>query len=78
MVGRGIATTLIEDPALWMRSMPAIPCDGHMLAETLEQDGALTGCAPTTAIVDKGYCGVEVDGVRTRLLGQRCGVSRTL
>lgn len=45
-----------------MRSMPGNPYDGHTLAETLEQMGILTGTnrPPATAIVDKGYRGVEI------------------
>jgi transposase, IS5 family len=59
-----IATTLKEGLVVGMRSMPGNPYDGHTLAETLEQVGILAERTPTTAIVDKGYWGVEVDGVR--------------
>ena len=63
-----------------MRSMPGNPYDGHTLAETLEQVGILTGTdkPPATAIVDKGYRGVEVEGVRILRSGQRRSVTRTL
>ncbi len=61
-----------------MRSMACNPYDGHTLAETLEQVGILVDQMPTPAIVDKGYRGVEVDGVRILRSGQRCGVTRTL
>ena len=47
-----------------MRSMPGNPYDGHTLAETIEQVGILADRAPMTVIVDKGYQGVEIDGVR--------------
>lgn len=75
-----IATTLKEGLVVGMRSMPGNPYDGHTLAETLEQVGILTGTdrPPATAIVDKGYRGVEVEGVRILRSGQRRGMTRTL
>lgn len=75
-----IATTLKEGLVVGMRSMPGNPYDGHTLAETLEQVGILTGTdrLPTTAIVDKGYRGVEVEGVRILRSGQRRGITKTL
>ncbi len=73
-----IATTLKEGLVVGMRSMPGNPYDGHTLAETLEQVGILAERAPTTAIVDKGYRGVEVEGVRILRSGQRRGITRTL
>ncbi len=75
-----IATTLKEGLVVGMRSMPGNPYDGHTLAETLEQVGILTGTdrLPATAIVDKGYRGVEVEGVRILRSGQRRGVTKTL
>ena len=75
-----IATTLKEGLVVGMRSMPGNPYDGHTLAETLEQVGILTGTdgPPATAIVDKGYRGVEVEGVHILRSGQRRGITRTL
>lgn len=75
-----IATTLKEGLVVGMRSMPGNPYDGHTLAETLEQVGILTGTdrPPATAIVDKGYRGVEIDGVRILRSGQKRGISKTL
>jgi IS5 family transposase len=75
-----IATTLKEGLVVGMRSMPGNPYDGHTLAETLEQVGILTGTdkPPATAIVDKGYRGVEVEGVRILRSGQQRGVTKTL
>lgn len=75
-----IATTLKEGLVVGMRSMPGNPYDGHTLAETLEQVGILTGTdrPPATAIVDKGYRGVEIEGVRILRSGQRRGVTSTL
>jgi len=75
-----IATTLKEGLVVGMRSMPGNPYDGHTLAETLEQVGILTGTdkSPTTAIVDKGYRGVEVEGVRILRSGQKRGMTRAL
>ncbi len=75
-----IATTLKEGLVAGMRSMPGNPYDGHTLAETLEKVSILTGTdkLPATAIVDKGYRGVQIDGVRILRSGQRRGVTRTL
>ncbi len=59
-----IATTLKEGLVVGMRSMPGNPYDGHTLAETV---GILTGTdrPPATAIVDRGYNGVKLEGVRS-------------
>ena len=73
-----IATTLKEGLVVGMRSMPGNPYDGHTLAETLEQVGILADRAPTTAIVDRGYRGVEVKGVRILRSGQKRGITKTL
>jgi IS5 family transposase len=73
-----IATTLKEGLVVGMRSMPGNPYDGHTLAETLEQVGILTDRKPSTAIVDKGYRGVEIEGVRILRSGQKRGITRTL
>jgi IS5 family transposase len=73
-----IATTLKEGLVVGMRSMPGNPYDGHTLAETLEQVGILADKKPTTAIVDKGYRGVEIQGVRILRSGQKRGITRTL
>jgi IS5 family transposase len=75
-----IATTFKEGLVVGMRSMPGNPYDGHTLAETLEQVGILTGAdkPPKTAIVDKGYQGVEVPGVRILRSGQKRGITKTL
>ncbi len=73
-----IATTLKEGLVVGMRSMPGNPYDGHTLAETLEQVGILAERKPVIAIVDKGYQGVEIEGVRILRSGQKRGVTRTL
>ena len=73
-----IATTLKEGLVVGMRSMPGNPYDGHTLAETLEQVSILAERKPTTAIVDKGYRGVEIEGVRILRSGQKRGITRTL
>ncbi len=75
-----IATTLKEGLVVGMRSIPGNPYDGHTLAETLEQVGTLTGTdrLPTMAIVDKGYRGVEIEGVRILMSGQKRGITRPL
>jgi hypothetical protein len=48
------------------------------LAETLEQVGILADAQPKIAIVNKGYRGVEIDGVRILRSGQKRGLTRTL
>ena len=73
-----IATTLNEGLVVGMRSMPGNPYDGHTLDETLEQVEILAEKRPGIAIVDKGYRGVQVDGVRILRSGQRRGVTRTM
>ena len=73
-----IATTLKEGFVVGMRSMPGNPYDGHTLAETLEQVGILAERTPKTVIVDRGYRGVDIDGVRILRSGQRRGITRTL
>jgi IS5 family transposase len=73
-----VATTLKEGLVVGMRSMPGNPYDGHTLQETLEQVSILTAHRPRIAIVDKGYRGVEVDGVQILRSGQRRGVTRTM
>ena len=73
-----LATTLREGLVVGMRSMPGNPYDGHTLHETIEQVAILTEHKPTMAVVDKGYRGVEVDGVRILRSGQKRGITRTL
>lgn len=74
-----IATTLKEGLVVGMRSMPGNPYDGHTLAETLEQVGILTGTdrPPATAIVDKGYRGVEIEGVAPLMASGRALPSKS-
>ena len=75
-----IATPLKEGLVVGMRAMPGNPYDGHTLAETLAPVGILTGTdrGPATAIVDKGYRGVEIEGVRILRSGQRRGIPETV
>lgn len=75
-----IATTLKEGLVVGCRSMPGNPYDAHTLDETLEQAGILCGTdrKPATAIVDKGYRGARIDGVRIVMSGQKRGITRTL
>jgi IS5 family transposase len=73
-----LATTLKEGFVVGMRSMPGNPYDGHTLHETIEQVCILTEHQPTTAVVDKGYRGVEVEGVRILRSGQKRGITRSL
>jgi IS5 family transposase len=75
-----IATTLKEGLVVGCRSMPGNPYDGHTLDETLEQVGILCGTdkKPSMAIVDKGYRGAQIDGVRILMSGQKRGITKRL
>jgi len=73
-----IAATLKEGLVVGCRSMPGNPYDGHTLDETIEQVEILAEQRPCIAIVDKGYRGVQVDGVQILRSGQRRGVTRTM
>ena len=73
-----IATTLKEGLVVGMRSMPGNPYDGHTLNETIEQVEILADKRPGIAIVDKGYRGVQVQGVQILRSGQHRGVTRAM
>ena len=73
-----ITTTLKEGFVVGARSMPCNPYDGHTLAEALEQAGIMAESPITTAVVDRGYRGVQVPGVRILRSGQRRGLARGL
>ena len=73
-----LATTHSEGFVVGMRSMPGNPYDGHTLPETIEQVTILTEHKPTTAVVDKGFRSVEVEGVRILRSGQKRGITRSL
>jgi IS5 family transposase len=73
-----ITTTHKEGLVVGMRSMPGNPYDGHTLAEALEQAEILSDAKPEVAIVDRGYNGVAVDGVKIYHPGLRRGITRGL
>ena len=73
-----IVTTLKEGLVLGARSMPGNPYDGHTLYEALEQAAIVSEVQPEMAFVDRGYRGVEIDGVQVWKSGQRRGVTRGL
>lgn len=73
-----IATTHKEGFVVGARSMPGNPYDGHTLAEALEQAAILGDTPIHTAVVDRGYRGIDVPGVRILRSGQRRGITRTL
>jgi IS5 family transposase len=58
--------------------MPGNPYDGHTLAEALEQAAILSDVTPEVAIVDRGYKGVALDGVKVYHPGLRRGITRGL
>src|ERR1700684_3790834 len=73
-----ITTTHKEGLVVGMRSMPGNPYDGHTRAEALEQAAILCDATPEVAIVDRGYKGVSVDGVKIYHPGLRRGITRGL
>ncbi|UAW64827.1 IS5 family transposase [Mycoavidus sp. HKI] len=73
-----ITTTHQEGLVVGARSMPGNPYDGHTLAEALEQAAILCDVTPEVAIVDRGYKGIEIDGVKIYHSGMRRGITRTL
>lgn len=58
--------------------MPGHPYDGHTLAEALKQTEILSGVRPQIAVVNRGYRGVEVEGVKIYHPGLRRGITRGL
>lgn len=73
-----IATTLKEGLVVGMRSLPGNIYTTATLAETLEQVSILAECKPTTAIVDKGCKGAQIEGAHVLRSGQKRGITRTL
>ncbi len=73
-----ITTTHKEGLVIGARSMPGNPYDGHTLAEALEQAAILSDVKPEVAVVDRGYKGVVVDGVKIYHPGLRHGITRGL
>jgi IS5 family transposase len=59
----GIAVTARKGLVVGARSFPGNPYDGDTLAEQLEQVEIVSGQKPTTAIVDLGFRGRELEGV---------------
>lgn len=54
------------------------PYIGHMLAEALEQAAILSDVQPEIAVVDRGYKGVAIEGVKVYHPGLRRGITRSL
>ena len=73
-----ITTTHKEGLVIGSRSMPGNPYDGHTLYEALEQAQILSNVRPEIAVVDRGYRGAEVDGIRILRSGQKRGVTRVI
>lgn len=73
-----VATTLKEGFVVGMRSMPGNPFDGHTLYEAVEQVSILIDRTPKTVIVDKGYKGASIEGVRILRSGQKRGLTKRL
>ena len=73
-----ITTTHKEGLVVGARSMPGNPYDGHTLAEALEQAAILSDVKPEVAVVDCGYRGVAINGVKIYHPGLRRGITRGL
>ena len=73
-----ITTTHREGLVVGARSMPGNPYDGHTLEEALEQVAILSEVKPEVAVVDRGYRGVAIPGVKIYHPGLRRGITRTL
>lgn len=73
-----ITTTHKEGLVVGARSMPGNPYDGHTLAEALEQAAILSDVKPEVAVVDRGYRGVAINGVKIYHPGLRRGITRGL
>jgi IS5 family transposase len=73
-----IMTTHKEGLVVGARLMPGNPYDGHTLAEALEQASILSEVQAQIAVVDRGYKGVAIDGVKIYHPGLRRGITRSL
>jgi IS5 family transposase len=63
-----LAVTHKEGFCVGIQTCPGNPFDGHTLEGQLDQVERLTGKAPGTTFVDKGYQGHGVDPGRSRVL----------
>jgi IS5 family transposase len=73
-----VATTLAEGVIVGMRSPPGTPCDGHALAEALEQVEILADRPPKRVVVDRGYKGHGVTAAQVLISGARRGSTPAL
>lgn len=72
----GIAVTARKGLVVGARSFAGNPYDGDTLAEQLEQVGIVSGTPPTTAIVDLGFRGREIEGVNVLHRGKSKTLTR--
>ena len=73
-----LTTTLKEGFVLGAFAIPGNPYDGHTLVPALAQSQRLSQIPIDTVVVDKGYKGAIVEGVRILRSGQRRGITRGL
>jgi IS5 family transposase len=73
-----MANMLKEGFVVGMRSMPGNSYDGHTLAEAIEQVSIPSDRTPRTVIVDRGYRGMTLNGIRILRSGQKPGITRRL
>ena len=73
-----LTTTLKEGFVLGACAIPGNPYDGHTLVPALAQSQRLSQIPIDTVVVDKGYKGAMVEGVRILRSGQRRGITRGL
>ena len=74
----GVATTDRGGLVAGLRALPGNPCDGHRLAEALEQVEILTGQRPEMAFVERGCRGNGVENVKVFFGGAKRGVARPI
>ena len=73
-----IATTIEGGFVVGMRSQPGNPYDGHTLADALQQVETLTGQRPSLAVVDRGYRGHGMTGIKVLVSSTRRGLTPRL
>ena len=73
-VKASFAVTHKEGLVVGALSCPGNPYDGHTLEPQVRQVERLTGHLPKQGFVDKGYRGVEIEGIEIYRSGQKRGV----
>ena len=74
-VKASMATTAKEAFIVGARSYPANPYDGHTLCDQLQQVHTMTDSKPEICLVDRGYRGHGVEGVKVLIACWKRGIS---